>query len=132
MRMNIAFPLDFSHAPNRITSGHSQKTVSMFQFTKQARFDNVTVFYSRNSIFVNENHFASVPASVSQMVGIQMEDERAGSDGRLSPCVRDAADRLRKLSTRLFQALSHRSWRGAIVESTNVGHRQCSNCIPIF
>src|SRR5437016_2221075 len=65
------------------------------------------------------------------MVGILMQ-EGADSGRRLTASLRNPADRLRKLSTRLFQALSHRSWRGAIVEPTNVGNRQCSNCIPIF
>ena len=48
------------------------------------------------------------------MVGILMQ-EGADSGRRLTASLRNPADRLRKLSTRLFQALSHRSWRGAIV-----------------
>src|SRR6266850_3812177 len=85
------------------------------------------VFYSRNSKSVNKNHIACP----SRMV-MQMEDERADLGGQLSPSSRDASDRLRKLKTRLFQALSHSSWRGVIADSTNVGDSQCGNCTPIF
>ena len=104
--------------------------VSFYKVDPTMRF---IVFYSRNSKFVNKNHIARTRQNgFAKCEGMQIENERAGSGGQLSPSLRDTSDRFRKLKTRLFQALSHGSWRGGIADSTNVRDSQCRHCIPIF